>query len=70
MLSTIISKISDFIYLLHTPTVTPEYVAKHNLSYSSITEDGKYKLYWEGDFRTGHEVKVPVSLRHTAKKYQ
>jgi len=54
----IIEEISGFIYLLRTPTVTMEYVIEHNLSYSSITEDGKYKLYWEGNFKTGHEVKV------------
>jgi hypothetical protein len=58
MLSTIISKISEFIYILRTPTVTTEYVTKHNLSYSSTTENAKYDLYWEGNFKTGHEVKV------------
>ena len=51
-------KLSDTFYLFSLPTITEEQVIKNDCSYSSLSENGKWRLFWYGDFRTGFEVKV------------
>lgn len=52
-------KLLDWFYEVKTPTVSYQYVKEHRCSYSANTpEKDEYVYYWEGDFRTGREVKV------------
>lgn len=51
-------KLSDTFYLFSLPTITEEQAIKNDCSYSSLSENEKWRLFWYGDFRTGFEVKV------------
>lgn len=57
----------NWFYEFKTPTVSYRYVREHNCVYSAnLAEKDDYVYYWEGDFRTGREVKVKSIeiLRH------
>lgn len=56
-------KLSDTFYLFSLPTVTQEQAIENDCSYSSLSENGKWKLFWYGDFKTGFEVKVKYKER-------
>lgn len=51
-------KLSDIFYLFSLPIITEEQAIKNDCSYSSLSENEKWRLFWYGDFRTGFEVKV------------
>ena len=41
------------------PTVSLDYIIQHNCSYvANDFLNDPYVIYWEGDFNTGHPVKV------------
>lgn len=60
----------NWFYEFKTPTVSYEYVKEHNCTYSAnLAEKDDYVYFWNGDLRTGHEVKVKSVeiLRHQLK---
>jgi hypothetical protein len=48
----------DIINFFYKPTKTMDWVMKNHCGYVGISKNGKYWLYWYGNYVSGYEVKV------------
>ena len=62
-------KVKDFIWNIKAfikqpiiPIKTMEWVTENNCSYIGESENGKWRYYWYGNFKTGHQVKIRVTF--------